>query len=93
MQPPLVVSLIDFDEVPPPGTRYWRPAPYGPAVGKLHRVDDTPGGPRLVWQMRCCACGYVWDEVTPLRQYSPLPAHCRVCLPAALRRLGWPRYA
>jgi hypothetical protein len=93
MQPSLVVSLIDFDEVPPPGTRYWRPAPYGPAVGKLRRVDGTPGGPRLVWQMTCCACGHRWEEVTPLRQYSPLPAHCRVCLPAALRRLGWPRYA
>jgi hypothetical protein len=87
-----VYHLIDFIEPPPPGIRYYRPAPYGPAAGVLQRVVDTPDGPRLVWRMTCCACGRHWEEITPLRRYSPLPSHCRACLPTALRQAGRLRY-
>jgi hypothetical protein len=92
-QQPEVVSLIDFAQAPALGTRYWRPAPSGASVGRLRNVVTIPGGPWLVWEMTCFACGDRWREWSPLRQPTPLPSHCPVCRPGALRRAGRRVYA
>lgn len=93
---PSLVSLIDFTDPPPVGTRYRRPGKGYVAsavlVNHVKAEPDVEGSkPWLVWAATCSHCKVKFRTWSSFSQAQPLPAHCQKCRSEALRRAGRPR--